>query len=96
MSAERDFYVLTYDIADDKRRRKLAKLCEAVAERVQYSVFEAYLTPVELEKLIKKTGRWMKQEEDSLRVYYLCASCRKKVKANGQGQVTPEPMATIV
>jgi CRISPR-associated protein Cas2 len=96
MGAERDFYVLTYDITDDKRRRKVAKLCEAVAERVQYSVFEAYLTPAELEKLIKKTGRWMKKEEDSLRVYTLCASCRKKAKAYGQGQVTPAPTVTIV
>jgi len=92
----RAFYVLAYDIADDKRRRKIARLCEAVAERVQYSVFEAYLTEAELEKLLKKTSRWMQTGQDSLRVYTLCASCRNKARTHGLGQITSPPALTIV
>lgn len=93
---ERSFYVLAYDIADDHRRQKIARLCEAVAERVQGSVFEAYLTPPELKELVRKTGKVMKKEEDSLRVYYLCAACRAKAETYGQGSLTSPPGLVIV
>jgi len=94
--AKTDFYVLAYDIVDDRRRAKIAKLMEAVADRVQGSVFEAYLGPPELEKLLKKVKRHLEESEDSLRVYYLCEACKGKVKTAGQGKVTPPPGVMIV
>lgn len=93
---ERNFYVLVYDITDDRRRNKIARLCEALAERVQYSVFEGYLTPAELDKLIKKAYRLMNAQEDSLRVYLLCAACRSKATVHGVGQPTPQPAVKII
>lgn len=96
MAGERNFYVLAYDITDNKRRTKVAKLCEALAERVQGSVFEGYLTLPELERLVKKAGRVMDAKEDSLRVYLLCAACRGKVAVHGVGRVTPKPGVAIV
>ena len=94
--AERGFFLLTYDIADPKRLAKVAKAMEAVGERVQDSVFEAYLNDVELDKLLKKVQKVMKAEEDSLRVYVLCEACRGKIRCVGQGKVTPPPAAMIV
>ena len=32
-------YVISYDIPDDKRRKKIADLLEGYGQRVQYSVF---------------------------------------------------------
>jgi len=93
---ERNFYVLVYDITDDRRRTKIAKICESLAERVQYSVFEGYLTPGELEKLLKKVNRVINLDEDSLRVYHLCAACRSKVAVHGTGQTTPSPTVKII
>lgn len=93
---ERSFFVLTYDITDDRRRSKIAKSCEAVAQRVQGSVFEGYFTPAELERLLKKVDRRFKADEDSLRIYPLCEECRKKIKARGVGQVTQPPKAVIL
>lgn len=93
---ERKFYVLAYDIVDDRRRQKIARLCEAVAERVQGSVFEGYFTEVELEKLLKQLKRVYKEQEDSLRVYYLCADCREKAAAHGRGRLTAAPGLVIV
>lgn len=90
------FYVLTYDISDDKRRLKIAKIMEAVGDRVQHSVFEAYLTPQELEKLLKRVTKVLAAKEDSLRIYQLCAACREKVRTEGQGKVTPPPGVMIV
>lgn len=37
-------YLISYDIAVDKRRTKIAKLLEGFGQRVQYSVFECDLT----------------------------------------------------
>lgn len=94
--AERSFYLLTYDIADPKRLAKVAKAMEAVGERVQDSVFEAYLNDVELEKLLAKGRKMMQEEEDSLRLYALCASCRGRLRVLGQGRLTPPPATMIV
>lgn len=93
---ERSFFLLTYDIADPKRLAKVAKAMEAVGERVQDSVFEAYLNEAELEKLLKKIKKTINETEDSLRIYSLCAACRGKVRCIGQGQVTPPPSAMFV
>lgn len=96
MSEERDFYVLAYDIGDDRRRAKIAKLMESLGARVQGSVFEAYLTPAELEKLLRKAEKKMRKEEDSLRVYALCKACLKRVQTHGQGRLTAAPGVMIV
>lgn len=96
MMPEPNFYLLTYDISDDRRRTKIARELEAVAERVQHSVFEAHLMPAELEKLVKRTLKHLKKEEDSLRVYVLCQSCRGKIKTWGQGRVTSPPDLVVL
>lgn len=94
--AERGFFLLTYDIADPKRLAKVAKAMEAVGERVQDSVFEAYLNEAELEKLLQKIKKVINETEDSLRIYSLCVTCRGKVRCEGQGRVTPPPSAMFV
>ena len=93
---ERAFYLLTYDIADPKRLAKVARALEATGERVQDSVFEAWLTPAGLEQVLKKTKKIMNEKQDSLRVYSLCAPCREKVRCLGIGRVTPAPGVVII
>ncbi len=90
------FYLLTYDISDDKRRLKIAKIMESVGDRVQHSVFEAYLTQTELDKVLKRVKKVLIEKDDSLRIYQLCAACREKVRTEGQGKVTPPPGVMIV
>jgi CRISPR-associated protein Cas2 len=47
----RNFYLISYDIPNDKRRLKIAHLLEGYGARVQYSVFEVWATEEELDKL---------------------------------------------
>ena len=94
--AEPNFYVLAYDVVDDKRRLKVAKMLERVGDRVQYSVFEVYLTSPELDKLIKRLGKVLNADEDSLRVYALCGGCRGRVQTVGKAAVTPPPGVRII
>lgn len=93
---DRSFYLLTYDIANDKRRARIAKAMESVGDRVQESVFEAYLTAAELEKALQRVAKVMNDKEDSLRIYMLCSACRDKVKTRGVGRVTPRPGVVVV
>ncbi len=93
---QRAFYLITYDVPDDKRRSKVARSLEALGERVQYSVFEAWLTGPELEQLQKRLKRILNEQEDSVRIYVLCASCQRKVQTLGLGQVTDPPEVMIV
>lgn len=91
-----DFYLVTYDVPDDRRRQMIARCLESIGERVHYSVFEAYLNPKEMQKLLKRMEKIMVMEEDSLRIYLLCAGCRPKVRTLGIGKVTEPPQVIIV
>jgi CRISPR-associated protein Cas2 len=91
-----DFYVIVYDIVNDRRRLKVAKLLEQVGERVQDSVFEAWLLPSDLHKLVRRLERQVEPEEDSIRIYALCAVCREKKRDIGQSVVVAPPGVRIV
>lgn len=91
-----DFYVLAYDIADDRRRARIARLMEGHGERVQGSVFEAYLQPKDLDNLLRRAAKVMRKEHDSLRVYFLCAACRGKARAAGVGKISAPPGVKII
>ena len=45
------FYLISYDIPDDRRRSQLAKALKGFGTRVQYSVFEAHLSRNQYEEL---------------------------------------------
>jgi CRISPR-associated protein Cas2 len=95
-SVMRAFYLITYDIPNDKRRLKIAKRLEALGDRVQYSVFEAWLTPKELQSLEKQVAKIIDEKEDSVRFYVLCEACQKKVRVHGRGEVTEPPGVVIL
>ena len=49
--------VFSYDVSDDRRRRRVAAILEDEMVRVQKSVFEARLNPVRTERLVKAIER---------------------------------------
>ncbi len=81
--------IVSYDISNDKSRRKTAAIFEAILTRVQYSVFEGDLPAAILGGSVKAAIRWLDPETDSVRVYRLCATCARKVDVYGK-QVTVE------
>ena len=95
-AANRSFYLIVYDIVDDRRRLKVYKMLNALGERVQRSAFECYLTPKEAQTLLAKLKRVVKAEQDNLRVYTLCESCRPKIVRIGVGKVVDPPELMII
>lgn len=88
--------LICYDIADHRRRARVARLLEAHATRVQESVFEAHLSQGQLERLLKKTRARMRPEEDTLRAYRLCGECANRIEVLGVGERTEKPDLVIV
>jgi CRISPR-associated protein Cas2 len=84
------FYIISYDIPDDQRRTKIAKTLLDFGDRVQYSVFEAKLDKKLLDKLTRKLAEIIKESEDSIRIYPLCAACETGISVLGQGKIMKE------
>lgn len=68
-------YVVCYDVADDRRRRRVAECLDGYGDRVQESVFEAVLDRPLFEKLIAELGGLLDDAEDRAAVYALCQAC---------------------
>jgi CRISPR-associated protein Cas2 len=83
MMKHRMRYVIAYDIPDDRRRNRVAKLLEGHGERVQYSLFECQLTAAQFKKLWQELGKRTDEDEDSLRAYRLCSGCAAWARTRG-------------
>jgi CRISPR-associated protein Cas2 len=70
-----NFLVVAYDISDDRRRSKVAKILEGHGTRCNYSVFECVLTESNIKKLKSKLKKYCDRETDSILYYYLCKVC---------------------
>jgi CRISPR-associated protein Cas2 len=81
------YVVISYDINDDTKRQRVAKVLESIIKRVQYSVFEGEVPAQILNEKVREALRYIDKESDSLRVYRLCASCVHK--ADVYGRIVP-------
>jgi len=83
-------YLISYDIPDDRRRVKLAKTLKDFGDRVQYSVFECILSQDLLVSMVDRIEGIIDSDEDSVRIYALCAGCERNIQIVGQGEVTQD------
>lgn len=78
LESDKEFVLIIYDIVDNRKRVKLAKLLSGYGKRVQKSAFEAMLTTQRYNKLIEEILRYIDKTEDNVRIY----------KITGKGKVT--------
>ena len=89
------FYVVSYDISDDKKRNKVAKILFDFGKRVQYSVFECILEDDHLKKMVGRLERVVSQE-DSVRIYPLCMKCKSSATTMGRCDITKDESVYIL
>ncbi len=77
------FYVVAYDIPNDKRRTKVHKTLSGFGQWTQYSLFECHLSDKQYLQLRQRLDRLLEAEQDSVRFYVLCAACLAKVDTVG-------------
>ena len=71
--------LVIYDIVNDKKRYRLAKMLLGYGERVQRSAFECHLTTKQYEEMTKKALIFIDEDEDLLRVYKLTGNTTVQV-----------------
>lgn len=83
--------LVTYDVNTEtpegrRRLRQVAKECENFGQRVQNSVFECLVDPVQFAKLQHALKGIMDKEKDSIRFYYLGDNWQNRVEHCGSGK----------
>ena len=93
--------LITYDVntedADGKKRlRKVAKQCQNYGQRVQNSVFECLVDPVQFAQFKKNLEQIIEPNKDSIRYYFLGKNWRRRVEHVGaKPTYDPEGVLTI-
>ncbi len=59
-------YIVSYDVTDDKRLRKVFKLMLGYGDHLQYSVFRCELSDRERIELVEKLTKVIKNDEDQV------------------------------
>lgn len=82
--------LVSYDVSFEdssgkKRLRRIAKVCENVGQRVQYSVFECVVDPAQWTLFRDRLLKEYDEEKDSLRFYFLGKNWQRRVEHHGVG-----------
>ncbi len=76
---QRHRVVLVYDVASDRegqrRYRRLVRLLEPIARRIQKSVFEGEFSTGELQRLVARVRLILHPQHDDFRCFPHCARC---------------------
>jgi CRISPR-associated protein Cas2 len=80
--------LITYDVstvekAGHRRLRRVAQACEDYGVRVQKSVFECQVGQTEWVQLKARLLREIKEDQDSLRFYFLDETAKQRIEHLG-------------
>jgi CRISPR-associated protein Cas2 len=83
--SDKRWYLVSYDIRDDKRWRRAYRQLQGRGERIHYSLFRCRLNESEMEQL-----RWELEKildsEDDLMFVHLCPGCAGRVRERGKNK----------
>jgi CRISPR-associated protein Cas2 len=84
------FWVVTYDIVDDRCRTRVASELANFGERVQYSVFECHVSLEQIQTLQRRLERLIDAATDRVRYYPLCLTDQERILIDGYGEVSQD------
>lgn len=81
------YYIVVYDIADEKRLPKVLKTCRRYMDWIQNSVFEGELSESQYQRLVVELDKIIDDEKDSIIFYSLSEKwLRREVVGIEKGQ----------
>ena len=92
-------YIVTYDICDPKRLRRVFRTCKDYGLHLQLSVFECDLTPMEKVEFERKLGELINQDEDQVLFIDLGPSVgrgERTISSLGQSYIRIDPPCFVV
>ncbi|MDP2645309.1 MAG: CRISPR-associated endonuclease Cas2 [Desulfobacterales bacterium] len=91
------FYLVCFDIVEDRKRTRVVKIIKQYGHRVQKSVFEcSRMTEEQFLKMIRRLENIIDHTRDSVRYYPLCKGCLNKVEFSGIGEVPREILFAVI
>lgn len=96
MAKSKSWYLVGYDVRDDRRLRKTERRLRGYGVRLQYSLFRCRLTEREVERLRYELSRILKDEDDVL-IVGLCQRCAgRATQKSGRDDWDPVPQMFAV
>ncbi len=93
---DKKFYVIAYDIVEDRRRTRVMKLLKGYGFHAQKSVFECYLSAEQLRRLTQRLQKEINEEVDNIRIYSLTLEQMQQVRIIGRGELPQLGGITVV
>ena len=88
--------IASYDIHDPKRLIRVAKVVKNYGDRVLKSVYECTLTEERFLMMKERVEDKIDHMEDSVRYYFLCEKCLKRVGVSGQGSLPAKGESFVI
>lgn len=76
-------YIIAYDIADNKRRLRVAKTLESWGYRIQESVFQLRLATATLARVRSSLAALISEGDEVIHIYPICSSCTDRADVLG-------------
>ena len=83
------WWLVCYDVRDPARLRRTARKMEAYGQRMQYSVFRCWMTPLLMQRLRHELTELLEPEDDVLMIP-LCGECVAGVQVTHSAVKQPE------
>jgi len=83
-------YVVCYDIADDRRRDRIASALLDYGPRAQESVFIANLDEELARKMEARVAKLVDEQLDRVHIFVLCGTCSAKTRVMGTAEVVED------
>jgi CRISPR-associated protein Cas2 len=92
---EERLYIVTYDIADDRRWRSVFRLMKGYGEWVQLSVFQCRLGRARHAEFVARLSELLNQREDHVMIMDLGSAARVEPRVQSIGKRTFEPVERV-
>jgi CRISPR-associated protein Cas2 len=89
MAADSKWYLVCYDVRDDRRLRKCAKHVEGYGTRLQYSIFRCWLSYAQVQQLRWELTEILKPEDDVLFIP-VCERCLEGLEVTHSSAKQPD------
>jgi CRISPR-associated protein Cas2 len=84
------YFLISFDITSNKRRRIVARYLLNYGKRIQKSVFECHVTEKIMETMVGELAKLIEHREDKIRFWQICKDCIERVEVVGWGDISLE------
>ncbi len=88
-------YVVIWQVRDPARARQVREILRFAGQAVRSGVVEVAATATRMRQLQEQIGVHLR-DGDTVRIYPVCRSCRRRVRLFGEGDLAGLPVVWII